>query len=218
MRYTHDSFLPLGAFQPLGGRMRLHGGGGGDGGGNSSTTTTTQTQNVDRRQVVDNGAVGITSDGGLVTINSTPTDYGAIEAARQIAYSATDSARAIADESIAATLSAAAASASSADASSMRVAGAYSQASDLSKVIAGRSFDLAATSSDAGFKTINAALGFTKDVLQLAGKSADLASSGINNAYSTAQDTATGARFLMTAGLAIAGILLVLQLPKLKGA
>jgi hypothetical protein len=29
MRYGHETFLPLGAFMPQLGRMRLHGGGGG---------------------------------------------------------------------------------------------------------------------------------------------------------------------------------------------
>lgn len=258
MRYGHFSLLPLGAFEPRGGRfgpMRLHGGGGGGGGSSSTTSTTTSTQNVDRRQVVDNGAVGITSDGGQVTINSTPTDYGAISAAsalandalfagrdlsntalfavREASYNAQDQTRAIADQAMSGVLAAAAASGAATEkayqenAASLKDAyakqsaaagDAYKGANDYAAAISGRAFDLATTSSEGEFKTIEAALGFTKDVLSLAGKSAELASTGINNAYTTAQDTATGARYVMTIGLAIAGILLVWQLPKFKGA
>ena len=269
MRYGHFSLLPIGAFEPRAGRsgpMRLHGGGGDGGGSSSTTSTTTSTQNVDRRQVVDNGAVGITSDGGQVSITSTPTDYGAIAAAgqaidnalfagrdmsntalfavREAGYNAVDTTRAIADQAMSGVLAAAAASGSASEkafntnsaaleknykdnaaalkdaySKSGAAAGdAYASASDYASTISGRAFDLASTSSAAEFKTIEAALGFTKDVLNLAGKSADLVSSGVNNAYTTAQDTATGARYVMTIGLAIAGILLVWQLPKLKGA
>lgn len=55
------------------------------GGGNSSSSssTTTNTYNTDRRQVVDAGSVGVSSDSSTVTINS--LDAGAIDAGKMIA-------------------------------------------------------------------------------------------------------------------------------------
>jgi predicted alpha/beta hydrolase family esterase len=275
MRYPHFELLPLGAFDPRSGRsgpMRLHGGGDG-GGSSSSNTTTTSTTNVDRRQVVDNGAVGITSDGGSVNITNTKTDYGVIGAAAGLldeaiaaltastaaagnaiesaykntasinaasASQAIEASRASSDLAISGVLSSAAAagnaieraynsaSSSNAAASSQAInavlassndqSTAYKQAGDFANAISGRAFDLAATSSDTGFKTINTAIGFVKDVLTLASDSTKLAASGVSSAYSTAQDSATGTRFLMTAALAIGGIILVINLPKMKGA
>jgi hypothetical protein len=231
-------FLPLGAFQPCGGRMRLHGGGDG-GGSSSSNSTTTTTTNVDRRQVVDNGAVGITSDGGTVNISNTKTDYGVIAASAGLldeAISALTASTAAAGNAIeraykdnalsskAATDAALNANKATTDAalsavksSSSDASTAYKNAGDFANAIAGRAFDLATTSSDTGFKTINTAIGFVKDVLTLASDSTKLAASGVSSAYSTAQDSATGTRFLMTAALAIGGIILVVNLPKMKG-
>ena len=56
-------------------------GGGGD--SNSSSATTTNTTNVDKRQVVDTGSVGVTADNS--TINVTTSDMGAIANAKDIA-------------------------------------------------------------------------------------------------------------------------------------
>lgn len=51
----------------------------GGGGSKSSSSTTTSTQNTDKRQVVDNQSVGVSSDSS--TVNVTMTDLGAIDAA-----------------------------------------------------------------------------------------------------------------------------------------
>lgn len=56
-------------------------GGGGD--SSSSSNQSTTTTNVDRRQVVDTGSVGISSDGSTINIQS--LDQGAIAGARDIA-------------------------------------------------------------------------------------------------------------------------------------
>jgi hypothetical protein len=59
----------------------------------SSNTTNTQTVSTDKRQVLDNGSVGITTDGGGATFTSNTTDnsyhlttdQGAVSAGRDIA-------------------------------------------------------------------------------------------------------------------------------------
>lgn len=56
------------------------------GGGNSTSSTTNQTLNTDRRQVVDGGSLGLSSDSS--TINITSLDAGAISDAKEIAVSA----------------------------------------------------------------------------------------------------------------------------------
>ena len=200
--------------------MRLHGGGDG-GGSSSSNSTTTTTTNVDRRQVVDNGAVGITSDGGTVNIANTKTDYGVVAASAGLvdeAISGLIASTAAAGNAIErAYKDNAATSKATTDAVLASQSEAFKTAGDFADAIAGRAFDLATTSSDTGYKTINTAIGFVKDVLTLASDSTKLAASGVSSAYSTAQDSATGTRFLMTAALAIGGILLVVNLPKMKG-
>ena len=67
--------------KPGGGRVY---GGGGDSSSSSSNQTTTN--NVDRRQVVDTGSVGISSDAS--TVNIQQLDQGAIAGAREIAVNA----------------------------------------------------------------------------------------------------------------------------------
>lgn len=59
-----------------GGRLILGGGGGES---SSSSTTTTETRNTDKRQVVDNQSVGVSSDSS--TVNVTMTDQKAIDKA-----------------------------------------------------------------------------------------------------------------------------------------
>lgn len=56
---------------------------GGGGSSSSSSSQSTTTTNVDKRQVVDNGAVGVSSDSS--TVNVTTTDMGSIKAALQYA-------------------------------------------------------------------------------------------------------------------------------------
>lgn len=58
-----------------GGRLIL----GGGGGSSSSSSTTTETRNTDKRQVVDNQSVGVSSDSS--TVNVTMTDRDAIDKA-----------------------------------------------------------------------------------------------------------------------------------------
>lgn len=60
---------------------------GGGGGGSSSSSSTTQTTNqVDRRQVVDSGSVGVSSDTSTVSVSI--LDQGAIAGAKAIAENA----------------------------------------------------------------------------------------------------------------------------------
>lgn len=51
--------------------------------GSSSSASTSQssTQNVDKRQVVDGGSVGVTADNSKITLNSSSTDQGSVKAA-----------------------------------------------------------------------------------------------------------------------------------------
>ena len=51
--------------------------------GGSSSASTTSTENVDRRQVVDNQSVGVSSDSSTVYV--TPTDLGSVRAAFEFA-------------------------------------------------------------------------------------------------------------------------------------
>ncbi len=84
-----------------------------------------------------------------------------------------------------------------------------------------RSFDLAKTSSEQGKDTINKALGYTGEVLKFAADAAKIVQSSaanVGDAYKTAQDSATGLRFVVAAGMVIAGIVAVTQLPKMKKA
>lgn len=62
-----------------GGRMIYGGGGGGSSSSSSNATTTT---NIDRRQVVAEGAVGLASDSS--TVNVTMTDDGIVKAALDV--------------------------------------------------------------------------------------------------------------------------------------
>ena len=55
------------------------------GGDSSASTTSTTTNNLDKRQVVDGGAVGISSDQSTVTFNQQTLDAGAIQAGASVA-------------------------------------------------------------------------------------------------------------------------------------
>lgn len=57
-------------------------GGGSDKSSSSSSTNTTTTTNIDRRQVMSDGAIGITSDGSTVNIQS--MDAGIVKAALDV--------------------------------------------------------------------------------------------------------------------------------------
>lgn len=81
MRYNHFSMLPERAFCPVGGRMTLEGGG-----SSSSSSNSQETTNVDRRQVVGEGSVGVSSDSS--TVNVSVLDSGAIDKAGAIASQA----------------------------------------------------------------------------------------------------------------------------------
>lgn len=63
------------------GNRRIYGGGGG--GSSSSSSNATTTQNTDKRQVVDGGSVGVSSDSSTVNVNT--TDHGAVNAAMTMA-------------------------------------------------------------------------------------------------------------------------------------
>lgn len=66
--------------------------GGGGGGSSSSTETSTSTQNIDKRQVVDTGSIGVTSDSSTVNVNASYTDAGAIALGTSLAKSGLDTA------------------------------------------------------------------------------------------------------------------------------
>lgn len=51
----------------------------------ASSSTSTTTTNTDKRQVVDGGAVGISSDQSTVTFNQQTTDQGSVNAGRDVA-------------------------------------------------------------------------------------------------------------------------------------
>lgn len=65
---------------------------GGGGGSSSSNETTTSTQNVDKRQVVDTGSIGVTSDSSTVHVNASYLDDGAVNKAIDLATTSTQSA------------------------------------------------------------------------------------------------------------------------------
>ena len=64
----------------------------------SATSTTTNTTAIDRRVVADNGALVI-GDGGSANISNTVTDFGAIEAAKDVALASVIGSAALADKS-----------------------------------------------------------------------------------------------------------------------
>lgn len=66
------------------GHRRILGGGGG--GSSSSSSTATTTQNTDKRQVVDNSSIGVSSDSSTVNVNY--TDQGAVNQAVDLVRSA----------------------------------------------------------------------------------------------------------------------------------
>lgn len=63
---------------------------GGGGGGGSSSETSTTTQNVDKRQVVDTGSIGVSSDQSTVNVSASYLDDGAVNKAIDLAKSSTD--------------------------------------------------------------------------------------------------------------------------------
>lgn len=90
MSYSRRQLYAMG--EPLGdSTTRAKPGGGmlcGEGGDSSSSSTQqTTTTNVDKRQVVDNGGVGVSSDSSNVTINT--LDSGAINGAIDLSKSST---------------------------------------------------------------------------------------------------------------------------------
>jgi hypothetical protein len=60
------------------------------GSSSSSSSTSTTTNSVDKRQVVDNGAVGVSSDSSTVNVTYMQTDYGSIANALNLAKSSSD--------------------------------------------------------------------------------------------------------------------------------
>lgn len=58
------------------------------GGGSSSSSQASSTTNVDKRQVVDNGGVGVSSDSSTVNVTNTSTDNGAIQSAMNLVNNA----------------------------------------------------------------------------------------------------------------------------------
>lgn len=88
MNYSRKQLERLG--EPLGDSVtRAKLGGGyvcGGGGGSSKSATTTSTTNIDRRQVVDTGSIGISSDSSTVHIES--MDAGIVNKALEFATAA----------------------------------------------------------------------------------------------------------------------------------
>jgi hypothetical protein len=89
MNYSRRQLEAMG--EPLGDSVtreeagrRIYGGGGSSSSSSSNSTTTT---NIDKRQVNDNGAVGVTSDSS--TVNVSVLDNGAIDKAIDLAKSGT---------------------------------------------------------------------------------------------------------------------------------
>lgn len=80
---------PIGAGWAVGPGSRRGPCNGGGGGGGSSNETTTSTQNVDKRQVVDTGSIGVTSDSSQVTVNASYLDEGAVNKAIDLATTST---------------------------------------------------------------------------------------------------------------------------------
>lgn len=79
---NYRDFEPIGCgrgVEPGSKRGPCNGGGGGGGGSESSSATTTTTTNTDKRQVVSDNGVGITSDAS--TVNVTMADQGTVLAA-----------------------------------------------------------------------------------------------------------------------------------------
>lgn len=85
-RYDLEPFDLDNATRIEGGK-RIYGGGGGS--SSSASTTSTTTQNTDKRQVVDNGGFGVTTDNS--TVNISQSDQGAIKAAGALASQALSS-------------------------------------------------------------------------------------------------------------------------------
>ena len=63
----------------------------GGGGGGSSSETSTTTENIDKRQVVDTGSIGVSSDQSTVNVNASYTDGGAVSKAIDLATVGTES-------------------------------------------------------------------------------------------------------------------------------
>lgn len=60
------------------------------GGGGSSSSTASTTQNTDKRQVVDTGSIGVSSDSSTVTVNASYLDDGAVGKAIDLATMGAD--------------------------------------------------------------------------------------------------------------------------------
>lgn len=209
---------------------------GGDGGSSSSSsTTTTNTQNIDRRQVVDNGSIG-TGDGA--TINYTRNDVSgdavkwsiaanneATWRAAALANEATARAAALSNESSARNAAvvneAGAREAALLNETSARVF-AYANESGardaaLANETSARSVDLAKTSTETGYKTLQAALGFATDALSRTTESTkgtfeivDKTAAALSTAYANVADVSSGNKQLVTAGMIVAGIVAIL--------
>lgn len=162
-------------------------GGGGDSSSSSSQATTTT--NLDKRQVVDNGGLGVSSDSSTVnvTTNTNVLDAGAIGKAIDLSKA-----------------SVSAANKNFSDVVDMSKASFNSTNKNFSDVI-----DMSKTSTASAYTGLDHLLGFANDVLQLEANSQKLISqsaASVGDAYKTAQDMTSGNRMLVAGGLILAGI------------
>ena len=86
----------------LGGKACPMGGGGGGGSSTSTQATSTSTSNLDKRMVLDNGAFGVSSDGGSVSLRTDTTTNTSMTDARNFADNSTTNTQTVDSTSVAA--------------------------------------------------------------------------------------------------------------------
>lgn len=159
--------LPERAFCPVGKRMTLEGGGGG-----SSSTTEQTTQNIDRRQVVGEFGLGISSDTSTISVNV--SDQAAIAAANSALAGALDTVKA-------------------------------------GDQLQQQGFDLL-------LKTAGSVMGEVFKAIDKNQQLVNTVSSGVADAYDTAQSAVSGNRDLQRYMLIIGGIVVLVVFFNAKGA
>lgn len=181
-------------------------GGGGD--SSSSSSQATSTTNLDKRQVVDNGGLGVSSDSSTVNVTTNSLDIGAIGKAIELSKASLTAANQNFSDVVGMSKT-----------STTEANKSFSNLLDLSEnsfSAANKNFsdvmDMSLTSTAAAYSGLDSLLGFANDVLALEANSQKLISqsaSSVGDAYKTAQDMSSGNRMLVAGGLILAGIVAI---------
>jgi hypothetical protein len=182
---------------------------GGSSSSKASTSTDVTTTNIDKRQVVDSGAVGVTADDSNVYVTNTQTDQGALALSGGISAGSLALAGGIA----AGSLEAFRASINNTEQTTGRALGfaqtSVDRALDFTTTGLSKIIDLGKSGTQAVGQSLNDVLGFADKALTLTRDNIKLQTTSaaqIGDAYKTAGDISSGNRAIATTGLVIAGI------------